>query len=250
MRLKDKVAVITGAASGIGKATAVLFAKNGASVVLADWNDAWGTETAEMIRSEGGSAIFVHMDVSKAADVHNMVQSAVQAFGKLNVLVNNAAYVGVSPKAVDLDEEMWDMIVDITLKGTFLGCKYTIPEMIKAGGGAIVNVSSIGGVVGFESNPAYCAAKGGVIQLTKGIAIDYAAQGIRANSMCPGTIDTEGTRWAWQYPDVMERIETRTLLKRQGTSMEMAYVILFLASDEASYVTGANFIADGGWTVI
>jgi cyclopentanol dehydrogenase len=179
-----------------------------------------------------------------------MVQTAVQIFGKLNILVNNAGYVGTSPKAVELEEGMWDMIVGITLKGVFLGCKYAIPEMVNAGGGAIVNVSSVGGVVGFESNPAYLAAKGGVIQLTKGVAIDYAPQGIRANSMCPGTIETEGTSWIQQYPEVMERIQTRTLLKRQGTSMEMAYVILFLASDESSYVTGANFIADGGWTVI
>jgi NAD(P)-dependent dehydrogenase (short-subunit alcohol dehydrogenase family) len=250
MRLNNKIAIITGAASGIGKATATLFAKEGAGIVIADWNDHSGEETTGLIQEQGGEAIFVHTDVSKTADIQKMVQTAIRNFGRLDILVNNAAYVGVSPKLVDLQEEMWDMIVDITLKGTFLGCKYAIPEMIKAGGGAIVNISSVGGVVGFESAPAYCAAKGAVIQLTKAIAIDYAAQGIRANSMCPGTIDTEGTRWAHEFPDVMQRVETRTLLKRQGTSLEMAYVILFLASDDASYITGANFIADGGWTVI
>jgi NAD(P)-dependent dehydrogenase (short-subunit alcohol dehydrogenase family) len=250
MRLKGKVAIITGAASGIGKATASLFSKEGAAVVVADWNDEWGKKSAESINQGGGKAIFVHTDVSKAKDVENMVQVTISLFGKLDILVNNAAYVGISPKAVDLKEEMWDMIVDITLKGAFLACKYAIPEMIRTGGGSIVNVSSVGGVVAFESNPAYLAAKGGVIQFTKGIALDYASQGIRANSMCPGTIDTEGTHWIHDHPDVVERIKTRTVLKRQGTASEMAYVILFLASDESSYVTGANFIADGGWTVI
>ena len=179
-----------------------------------------------------------------------MVVEAVKTFGKLDILVNNAGFVGESSPVVDLPVDEWDMIVNTILKAAFLSAKYAIPEMIKAGGGSIVNVSSIGGVVAFESNPAYLATKGGVIQLAKGIAMDYAKYGIRANSMCPGTIYTPGTSWIKDHPEVMERVESRTLLKRQGTSEEMAYVILFLASDESSYVTGANYIADGGWTVI
>lgn len=250
MRLTEKVAIITGGASGIGHATSVLFAKEGACVVVADWNDAQGFKVTNSIQENGGNALFVHTDVKKEDDIQNLVNETVKKYHQINILVNNAAYVGVSSPVVDLSADDWDMIVDTTLKSAFLTAKYAIPEMIKARGGSIVNVSSVGGVVAFESNPAYLAAKGGVIQLAKGIALDYGQYGIRANSVCPGTIDTPGTSWIKDYPDVIARVESRTVLKRQGTSEEMAYVILFLASDESSYVTGANFIADGGWTVI
>jgi NAD(P)-dependent dehydrogenase (short-subunit alcohol dehydrogenase family) len=250
MRLEGKVAIVTGAAQGIGRATATLFAKEGAEVVAVDWNDDVGKEAVSKIHEQEGKAIYVHADVSIEDDIKSMIQSTVDTYGAIDILVNNAAYTGISSPVVELSVEEWDRIVAVTLKGAFMACKYAIPHMIEEGGGSIVNVSSVGGVVAFEDNPAYLASKGGLIQLTKGIALDYADRGIRANAISPGTIFTEGTSWITDYPEVMERIESRTLLKRQGTAEEMANVILFLASDEASYVTGANFIADGGWTTI
>jgi NAD(P)-dependent dehydrogenase (short-subunit alcohol dehydrogenase family) len=249
MRLKDKVAIVTGAASGIGRATSLLFVREGAKVVVADINDEMGNETASLVEKQGGEAIFVHTDVSKSNDIQNMVESAVEKFGKIDVLVSNAAYMDPGVPVVDLPEEQWDETIDVTLKGHYLGAKYAIPEMIKVGGGSIVSVSSVGGVVAFASNPAYCAAKGGVIQLAKAIAADYVKNNIRANVVCPGAIDTPGAEGVKDIKEAYDYSLFMAEMGRWGTADEMAHAILFLASDEASYITGSVLVADGGWTL-
>jgi NAD(P)-dependent dehydrogenase (short-subunit alcohol dehydrogenase family) len=250
MSLQDKTAIVTGAASGIGRATAVLFSREGARVVVADKNDEGGRQTVSMIEAQGGQGCFVHTDVSVAGDVKRMVQIAVQSYGKLNILVSNAAYMDPGLPVADLPEEQWDTTVDVTLKGAFLGAKFAIPEMIKIGGGAIVNVSSVGGVVGFASNPAYVAAKGGVIQLTKAIAIDYARHGIRANVVCPGAVDTPGAASVKKDPKAYEYALSMTVVGRWAQPQEIAACILFLCSDAASYLAGSVLVADGGWSVL
>jgi len=249
MRLKDKVSIITGAASGIGKATAQLFSREGACVVVADWDRENGRKVVKRIEEKEGKALFIHTDVSNPDDVQQMVKLSVDKFGKIDILVNNAGYMAPGLPLVDISEEQWHETIDITLTGTFLCSKYAIPEMKKTGAGVIVNVSSVGGIVAFADNPAYLAAKGGVNQLTKGIAVDYADAGIRANAICPGTIYTEGTAWALEDPKVAARIEQYTLMGRQGSADEIADAILFLASDESSFMTGSIVVVDGGWTV-
>lgn len=248
-RLNDRVALITGAASGIGQATAVLFAREGARVAVADIDDTNGKATVEQIRRAGGEAIFIHCDVSRRAQVEAMVAQTLQVFGALHILVNNAANVRFEDygSVTEATEEKWDRVVDITLKGVYLCSRYSIPRIIDAGGGAVVNVSSVGGVVGFGNSSAYCASKGGVIQLTREIAIDYAAQNIRANAVCPGLIDTPQVRRNLADPEAMNRSLSVPIFKRPGRPEEVAYAILFLASDEASFITGTTLAVDGGW---
>lgn len=248
-RLRDRVALITGAASGIGQATALVFAREGARVAVADIDDANGKATVEQIRRAGGDAIFIHCDVSQRAQVEAMVAQTVQVFGMLHLLVNNAANVRFEDygSVTDATEEKWDLVVDTTLKGVYLCSKYALPHMIAAGGGAVVNVSSVGGVVGFGGSSAYCASKGGVIQLTREIAIDYASNNIRANAVCPGLIDTPQVRRNLADPEAMNRSLSVPIFKRPGRPEEVAFAILFLASDEASFITGTTLAVDGGW---
>lgn len=248
-RLQGRVAIVTGAASeaGIGSAIALLFSEEGAAVAVADIDDAGGRHTAETIRKRGGRALFCHTDISDSEDVKAMVQATVANFGGIHVLVNNAAYMKDTTPVVETAEEEWDRSIDITLKGAFLCSKYAIPEMIRAGMGSIVNISSVGGLVGFEGYAAYCSAKGGVVQLTKSLAIDYGRHGIRANAICPGPIQT-GISPQPDDPLYQYQLEM-TVLRRKGKPQEVAYAALFLACDESSFVTGTNLVVDGGWTV-
>ena len=250
--LQDKVAIVTGAASGIGKEIAILFANSGARVLLLDWNREKGEETAAGIRSNGGDAIFHHADVSKAADVENAVAATIRSYGKLNVIVNDAA-VQVMGKLADTTEEQWNRVHSINLKGVFLCCKSAIPEMSRAGGGSIVNIASILGFVADVDLAAYCAAKGGVIALTKVAALTYGPVGIRANCICPGDVATpmvEEYFNAAPNPDQFRKeIYSKYALRRIATPKEIAQTALFLASDASSFISGASVVVDGGLTI-
>lgn len=248
-RLAGRVAVVTGAASGIGAATAVLFAREGARVTVSDIDVSRGESITAAITGAGGDAIFVKCDVSHSDQVQAMIAKTIQQFGMLNILVNNAANVNFLDygSVTESSEDKWDLVVDVTLKGVFLCCKYAVPHMIAAGGGAIVNLSSVGGVVGFGGSAAYCSAKGGVIQLTRELAIDYAAQNIRANAVCPGLIDTPQVRRNLPNQEALERSLSVPIFKRMGLGEEVAHAILFLVSDEASFITGTTLAVDGGW---
>jgi len=251
MRLSGKVAIITGAGSGIGRATAILFAKEGTSVVVADFNQAKGTETVSLIQKGGGEARFVPVDVSNAADVKKMVRITVDAYGKLDILVNNAG-IYAQGNAVETQEDDWDQILNVNLKGAFLCSKYCIPEMIKSGGGVIVNIGSEAGLVGIKNQVAYNVSKGGVISLTKSMAIDFAADNIRVNCVCPGTTETPLVETALNVapePGKARReLEAVRPLNRLGQPKEIAFGILYLASDESPYATGSILSIDGGYT--
>jgi len=246
--LKDKVAIITGAASGIGLAAARRFVAEGAKVVVADVQDA-SREVGEMTK-QGGEALFVQADVSSEAQVDRLIERTVAAYGRLDVLVNCAG-VELSKKITDTSEAEWDRLMSVNLKGVFLCSKAAIPVM-QRNGGVIVNVASELGLVGGSEIAAYCASKGGVVQLTKAMAIDHAADGIRVNCVCPGPVSTpllEAIMGASSDPEgERRRIAEKTLLKRLGRPEEIANVILFLASEESSYLTGSVVAADGGWT--
>ncbi len=253
MRLKDKVALVTGAGSGIGRATAILLAKEGAKVVVADVDPKGGTETATKIKNAGGEALFVQADVSKAVDAENMIKTAVDKYGRLDVLFNNA---GINPQGtvVDTSEELWDRIIDINLKGVFLSSKYAVPLMEKRGG-VIVNTASVNGICALPNECAYDASKGGVIMLTKAMALDHGHQNIRVNCICPGITRTPLIeRYIQESPHPEEALENSTKLnyaiRRLIEPEEIAHTVLFLASDEASAITGAVYVVDGGYTAI
>lgn len=248
-RLAQRVAVITGAGSGIGQAIAFLFAREGARVVVADINASAGDATVVQIQREGGEALFVSCDVARREQVEALIAGTVKAYGALHILVNNAAYLAIENygSVTETSEEHWDVCVDVTLKGVYLCAKFAIPHMIAAGGGAIVNIASVGGLVGFGHNAAYCSSKGGVIQLTRELAIDFAADNIRANAVCPGLIATPMNARFRADPEFMNRSLSLPVIKRPGEPLEVAYAALFLASDEASYVTGTTLAVDGGW---
>ena len=247
MRLEGKVALITGGARGQGAAEAMLFAREGAKVVIADVLDREGMAVAAEIAELGGEALYVHLDVSSETDWRQAVDTVVSSYGKLDVLVNNAA-IWRSGNVVDTSSEQWDQVLAINAKGAFLGTKLAIPQMRNAGGGSIVNISSTAGLVGSRTSTAYSASKGAVRLLTKSTAVQYGAEGIRANSIHPGPIDTAMGDQVW--PDAGSREETieRTVLKRLGTPDDIANGALFLASDESSFMTGTELVIDGGLT--
>ncbi len=251
MRLKDKVAIITGAASGIGRASALKFAREGASVVAVDGQREANEETATAIRAEGGKATAVQADVTDAAAVQRMVEAATGEYGRLDILFNNAG-ISVGGTILEMDEETFDRLFAVNVKGVFLGCKAAIPVMVAQGGGVILNTASQLGTVGSRASVAYPATKGAVIQLTRCLALDHAPDGIRVNSICPGPIDTpmvHRLRQASGDPEaaMRSRIE-RIPLGRIGEAREMADVAAYLCSDEASFITGTAILADGGWT--
>jgi meso-butanediol dehydrogenase/(S,S)-butanediol dehydrogenase/diacetyl reductase len=251
MRLKGKVCIVTGGGSGIGRATCLLFAKEGASVVVADKR----LEAAEAVAAEGSAAgakmLPTMMDVSRDDDAQRVVHQTVEAFGRLDVLVNNAGY-GFAGTVVDTDEEAWDDLMAVNVRGVYLCSKHAIPAMAKNGGGAIVNTASVVAAVGIRNRAAYCASKGAVAALTRAIAIDHVAEGIRCNAVAPGTIDTpyfdEILRKSPVAADSRKALEARQLLGRLGTPEEIAAGILFLASDESRFATGTILTIDGGMT--
>ncbi|HJW78946.1 MAG TPA: SDR family oxidoreductase [Beijerinckiaceae bacterium] len=251
MRLKGKVCIVTGGGSGIGRATCLLFAKEGARVVVADKRQ----QAAEGVAAEGAAAgatmLPTMMDVSRDDDAQRVVHQTVEAFGRFDVLVNNAGY-GFAGTVVDTDEEAWDDLMAVNVRGVYLCSKHAIPAMAKNGGGAIVNTASVVATVGIRNRAAYCASKGAVAALTRAIAIDHVAEGIRCNAVAPGTIDTpyfdEILRKSPVAADSRKALEARQLLGRLGTPEEIAAGILFLASDESRFATGTILTIDGGMT--
>jgi len=251
MRLLNQVALVTGGTSGIGEATAILFAKEGASVALTGRNQERGDQVCDTILGSGGRAIFLAADVRKAEECRRTIDWTVSTFGQLDILFNNAG-VFYPHTVVDCSEEEWDVQIDVNLKGTFLMSKFALPGMIRRGRGVIINNSSGWGIVGGDSAVAYCAAKGGVVLLTKAMAIDHGRQGIRVNCICPGDIDTpmlpedarmRGLKWQDYLAGCVNRP-----LGRIGTPEEIAKAALFLASDDSSFMTGAALVVDGGGT--
>jgi len=246
-RLQNKTALISGAASGMGASEARIFAKQGAHVIVADVDDVGAKAVVQEITEAGGSAIAVHLDVSDAASWDKSIAKGVEAFGDINVLVNNAGILIMKP-VQDTTEEEWDKIFSINAKGVFLGTKAILNSMKAAGGGSIINISSIYGLVGAPSAAAYQATKGAVRLLTKATASDYAPFNIRVNSIHPGVIATAMTEDLLKDPDVAKALLGTTIMDRPAQPEEVANAVLFLASDEASFMTGSEVVVDGGYT--
>ena len=248
MRLEGKVALISGGARGQGAAEARLFAAEGAKVVFGDILDELGAQVEAEIRELGSEANYVHLDVTREEDWAAAVQAAVDRYGKLDILVNNAGIVSWG-RLEDSSSEEWDRIMEVNAKGVFLGTRAAIPEMRRVGGGSIVNISSISGLVGQDTvQAAYNASKGAVRLLTKTTAIQYASEGIRANSVHPGSVATPMTAARQADPEILRQSESRIPLGRIGQPLDIAYGVLYLASDESSFVTGSELVIDGGFT--
>ncbi len=251
MKLRGKVALVTGGAAGIGRATSLLFAAEGAKVVVADVDEKGGEQTAQMIRRRNGVAAFMRADVSKASDAEKMVRFAVGSYGRLDILFNNAGIAGPDKPIHKLSEEDWDRVMNVNLKGVFLGSRYAVPQMIRQGGGVVINTASELGFVGSPGHPAYSASKGGVIALTKAMAVSLAKHNIRVNCVCPGATDTallkDFAKKARKKRE-LERIASEIPMKRLGRPEDIARAVLYLASDDSSYVTGTYILVDGGST--
>ncbi len=250
MRLDGKVALITGGGSGMGMVASRLFASEGAKVVLTDVADQAGEAVAAEIGAAGGEAVFVHADVSKEADAKAMVDAAVERFGRLDVLYNNAGVMMSADGSVDTtDESVWDTTLAINVKGVAFGCKFGVPAMIASGGGSIINVASFVAWLGAAtSQTAYTASKGAVLAMTREIAVEYARKGIRCNALCPGPIDTPLLAELLSDPARRQRRLVHIPMGRLGQAEELAKAALFLASDDSSYMTGTSLIVDGGIT--
>lgn len=246
-KLQDKVAIITGAGSGIGKATALLFAKEGAKVTVSDINEEHGNEVVELIKKDGGEALFVKADSASIEDHQRLVNETVEKFGGLHIAVNNAGIGGESNKVGDMSTGGWDKVIAINLSGVFYGMKYQIPEMLKSGKGSIINISSILGQVGFGGSAGYVAAKHGVVGLTKTAAWDYGKDNLRVNAIGPGFIYTGLVSEETMGKDALNMLESKHAFGRLGQPEEIANMCLFLASDDASFVTGSYYAVDGGY---
>jgi meso-butanediol dehydrogenase / (S,S)-butanediol dehydrogenase / diacetyl reductase len=251
MRLKDKVCIITGGGSGIGRATSLLFADEGARLVVADKHGAKAQTVASECSGKGAQAVAVETDVAITADVKRMIQATVERFRRLDVLVNNAGY-GIPGSVVETDEDAWDALMAVNVRGVFLCSKYAIPIMKTNGGGTIVNTASVVAAIGIGNRAAYCASKGAVAALTRAIAVDHVGDGIRCNAIAPGTIDTpyfdEMLKKSTDPGAMRKALAARQLLGRLGTPEEIAAGILFLASDESRFATGTILTLDGGMT--
>lgn len=250
MRLKGKVAIVTGSASGLGRAIATLFAQEGAQVVNADINAAGGAETVRSIREAGGDSIFVETDVTRSQDCKRMVQAAMDKYGRIDILVNDAG-VEIRGGVLALSEEEWDKMLAVDLKSIFLCSREAIPEMIKVGGGVVVNVASVLSFDVIPERAAYCAAKAGAIHLSKSIALDYAKYHIRCNALVPGAFHTplleQSMIDSGDYEGTKQVLKNKSVFGRMGEFKELAQAALFLASDESSFVTGSVLHCDGGW---
>lgn len=244
MRLKDKTAIITGGSSGIGRATALRFSLEGAKIMVADINEELGNETVKMIEENGGTAVFKRVDVSIPEQMENLVKTTIENFGKLDIMVNNAGISHGERKIVDVPLEDWDQVVDVTMTSVFLGMKYAIPEMLE-NGGSIINTASVAGIKGQKLLAGYTAAKSGVIAITKSTALEYGKHNIRINAIAPGVIETPITD-EWKKTPKWPILSTANALRRIGQPEEVANAMLFLASDESSFVTGTTLVVDGG----
>jgi len=246
--IQDSVAIVTGASSGIGRAAAVRFAEEGASVVVADVDSDGGPGTVEIIRDAGGEATFVETDVSDREDIEAMVEAAVERYGGLDFAFNNAGIEGRNDSLTDQSDDDWERVIDINLKGVFLGMQAEIPAMIDDGGGAIVNTSSIAGVVGFQGVSPYVASKHGVIGLTKTAALEYGREDVRVNAISPGVIETPMVERAEAAnPEMIEAVSESTPMGRIGEPDEIGDAAVWLCSDDASFVTGETMVIDGGY---
>ena len=250
MRLKDKVALITGGGSGIGRESALLFAREGAAVVVVDMNRDAGEETVALVRGSGARANFCQADVSKEGDCKQMIGQAEWDFGKLDVLFNNAGIMhGQDDDAVKTEESIWDLTMDINAKGVFFGCKFGIPALRRAGGGSIINTASFVALLGAATpQVAYTASKGAVLALTRELAVVHARENIRVNAVCPGPLRTKLLMDLLDTEEKKRRRLVHIPMGRFGEAKEIAYAALYLASDESSYVTGTEFLVDGGLT--
>jgi meso-butanediol dehydrogenase/(S,S)-butanediol dehydrogenase/diacetyl reductase len=251
MRLEDRVCIVTGGGSGIGRATALLFAREGARLVIADIDAAAAGSAAEEVRALGRSAEALRVDVAEAGDVARMVETAIGTYGRLDVLFNNAGY-GLAGTVLDTAETDWDRLMAVNVKGVFLGCKHAIPAMRELGGGVIVNTASTAASVGLRNRAAYVASKGAVAALTRALALDHFGDNIRVNCVAPGTTETpyfDPIYAASEDPDALRRVmAARQIMNRLGRPEEIAHAVLYLACDESSFVTGSMLTVDGGMT--
>jgi len=247
-RLKGKSAIVTGSATGIGKATAMLFASECARVVVSDIDEAPAREVVHDIVRQNGEAIFVKADVSKPDDAKQLIETAVRSYGQVNILVNNAAAYRGDGNILTVPNEVWDQVIAVNLKGTYLCCKFAIAQMAGQGGGSIVNISSVNALMGF-SLTAYTASKGGVEALTRLLAMEFGPKGVRVNSICPGTIMTEDSIAIYaERPGLEEQVRKMYPGGRLGAPVDVAECALYLASDASAFVTGASMVVDGGLT--
>ena len=247
-RLKGKSAIVTGSATGIGKATAMLFASEGARVVVSDIDDAPAREVVNAMVAQGGEAIFVKADVSKPEDAQHLIETTVRSYGQIDILVNNAAVYRGDGDILKVPDEVWDKVMAVNLKGTYLCCKFAIAQMLQQRSGSIVNISSVNALMGF-SLTAYTASKGGVEALTRLLSMEFGPNGIRVNSICPGTIMTENSIAIYsERPGLEEQVTKMYPLGRLGEPSDVAECALYLASDASAFVRGASLVVDGGLT--
>lgn len=251
-RLDGKIALITGAGSGQGRAAALLFAQEGAKLALVDWDEKGGADTLSALKDIGSKAFFHKADVSQEGEVKGMFQEIKERFGLLHVIYNNAGIgysFGHMGSIEETSSEDWDLVLQINLRSVFLCCKYGIPLLLQSGGGSIINTASINALVAVPGADAYTASKGGIVSLTRVLARDYGLKNIRVNCICPGPIETPMIESRIHLPQYQARYQQATALGRIGKPIEVAYLALFLASDESSYITGAIIPVDGGWTI-
>lgn len=247
-RLKNKVAIVTGAGSGIGRAIAKEFVNEGAKVIVADYNEETAKETVELIKNRRGGAVVSKTDVSQPDQIQAMVKLAVDTFGGLDILVNNAG-VALMADLANTTDEIWQKTIDVDLKGVFLGTKIAVPEIEKRGKGKIINMASIAGKIGFPGITAYCAAKGGVVNMTREIALDLASKKINVNAIAPGVIKTNMTADILKDEKMAQGMLAQTPLGRFGEPEDIAHLAVYLASDESDFMTGQTISIDGGWTI-